>query len=142
MENKLLCQARDLLERATGLWPPRNVEFEWADDLPDGAAGSFNSKHRVIKISVDYRRPKLILVHELAHAVHWDATRYAHVCDAEIERFAICAELMVEVMLYGKVKHRYDPHRKSYVIYKQAEDWFERHTPEQVKAWMQYVLCF
>ena len=141
MENKLLTRARDLLERATGLWPPRDVEFEWADDLPAGVSGSFNKRHRLIKVAVDCRAPKLTLVHELAHAVHWDATRYAHVCDAEIERFDVCAELMVEVMLYGEIRWRYDSHRKSNAIYKQAEGWFENH-PTQVRDWMAYVLCF
>ena len=66
----------------------------------------------------------------------------AGVGDAEVEQFAVVATLLVDVMLYGKVMVRYDASRQEDAVYKQAEDWFERHTPEQVKAWMAYVLCF
>jgi len=62
--------------------------------------------------------------------------------DLEVEQFAVAATLLVDLMLYGEVMVRYSALREADKVYHEAERWFERHTPEQVKAWMQYVLCF
>jgi hypothetical protein len=146
MEEKLVQRARVLFEDATALPPPLSIPADWSDDLPDGVTGCFSRSRRLIMLnrhcSETCRRPERVLVHEFAHAVHWDANGYADVCDAEIEQFAVCAELLSQVTTYGRVKWRYAAWDKELRAYKEAERWFERHTPEQVKAWMQYVLCF
>jgi hypothetical protein len=142
MQHKLLRRARRLLEEATGLWPPSNITLEWADDLPDGVSGRFVPEERLIKLSTTCRDPRRALVHELAHLTHWDATQFAGVCAQEVEQFAVAATLLVDVMLYGKVVGRYSAFRQADKAYYEAELWFGRHTPEQVKAWMSYVLCF